>query len=82
MTKKTPAKAAPKPFHIDGGKTIPMRVNGLTAPCLVYEGDKPDVGAKITATLANGVTYAGVVAAVIDADGKVLIEFKDGLTPV
>lgn len=84
MPDKKPAAAASKstPIHIDGGKIVPMTVGDKTAPALLFNGDAPDVGSKITMTLENGVTYRATVADVVEAGGEVMVEFKDGLSPV
>lgn len=60
---------------------LPIQNGAITAPGLVFDGDKPAVGATLEFDPGNGVTYTGVVAAVVEADGNNLVEFKDGIAP-
>lgn len=88
-SKKITAPAAPKPSAkpalpsvIAGAKLVPVRSGDITAPCLEVKGAAPSKGSKITAKLANGITYSGVVADTSTADGKTLIHFKNGIQVV
>jgi hypothetical protein len=58
------------------------RGDGHSPPCLSYDGAAPEVGEEITFTLENGVTYFGIVADAIEADGNVFVEFASGMNPV
>lgn len=76
-------KQAPKKVAapILGAKLVTLNTDGSSAPALIYRGPVPKVGTKLLATLDNGVTYAGIVADATEADGEVLVEFRDGLKP-
>ena len=65
---------------IKGAKIVTMRKATGTYPALSYRGDVPKVGTKLRATLDNGVTYSGLVADVVEVDGELLVEFRDGLS--
>lgn len=51
-------------------------------PVAIYRGTAPEKGKVIRITLDNGLTYSGKVADVTEADGEVMVEFKDGIAPV
>lgn len=53
----------------------------VTYPAIVFAGDIPVKGEKIGVVLKNGITYTGTVFDATEADGEVLVEFTDGLTP-
>ena len=55
---------------------------GVSTPAALYDGKAPKVGQRLHFKLANGVTYTGIVADATEADGNVLVEFKDGIKPV
>ena len=76
------ATRAPKAGPIIGARIVTMDKGGSSTPGLAYKGDLPEVGATIRATLDNAVTYSGVVADAIETGGGVLVEFKNGLTPL
>ena len=78
MAKRTTKAPAP----ITGARIFSMPTASGTAPALIFKGDVPAAGTVLRATLANGVTYRGTVADATEADGEVLVEFKDGLSPV
>lgn len=74
---------APEKLDLIKGVTLTRtKLDGVSAPCAIYDGDAPRKGTKIAFKLDNGVTYTGTVAGVTEADGNVLVEFKDGITPV
>jgi hypothetical protein len=52
-----------------------------TTPAMLYKGAKPKAGDVLQFAMSNGVTYSGTVADATEADGGVLVEFVDGLTP-
>lgn len=65
-----------------GAKLITMPRGDQTFPALIYAADEaPAKGAKIKVKLDNGVTYTGTVHDSTMADGEVLVELRDGLTP-
>lgn len=71
-----------KPNEIKGARIVRINNDGVSAPCIVYDGEEPAKGSTIKFELDNGVTYSGKVADVTSADGNVLVEFKDGIVPV
>lgn len=77
-------KKTKKPEIIKGGYTVRVGApGGVSHPALIYDGDKPpEVGSKIQFLLANGVIYTGVVGDTTGADGSILVEFKDSISPV
>jgi len=81
MTKKTPAKADPKPTVINGSKIKPMFVKGVTTPCLFTSDNAPPNGSTITFKVGRK-TYSGAVAHTFKADGETVVSFKGGITPV
>ena len=74
---------APEKLDLIKGVTLTrLKMDGVSKPCALYDGDAPSKGAKIAFKLDNGVVYSGIVADATSADGNVLVEFKDGITPV
>ncbi len=71
-----------KPDEIEGVTLTSIRTPGRSEPAARFKGNAPEKGKTIRFTLSNGVTYSGTVADATDADGEVLVEFKDGLTPI
>ncbi|MBO29081.1 MAG: hypothetical protein CML61_10070 [Rhodobacteraceae bacterium] len=68
---------------ITGGKLATVGPGtGVSHPALLYSGEAPQKGASIKFILDNGVEYEGTVADATASDGNVLVEFKDGITPV
>lgn len=94
MGTKETALADPKPTTAKPGKPKALTVEGVKLtrirksddepqhPVARYKGEAPSVGDTLTFTLENDVTYSGKVSDATEADGEVLAEFKDGLTPV
>lgn len=84
--KKTPAKAdkkaSVKAGPITGARLVQVPRDGLKYPAAIYRGDKPSKGSKISLKMKNGTTYEGLVHDSTEADGEVLVEFRDGLTPL
>jgi len=87
--KKTPAPAASpdvakakKPELTKGVTLTRIKTDGVSAPCALFDGEAPRKGERLTFKLKNGVTYTGLVADATEADGNVLVEFKDGIAPV
>jgi hypothetical protein len=56
--------------------------DGHSPPCLSYDGLAPSAGQEIRFALENGVTYYGIVADAVEAEGNVFVEFLDGILPV
>jgi len=84
MTKtKKSATAASKsvPETTKGVTLTRLTQDGVSSPCALYRGSAPAKGDKIKFKLANGITYAGIVADATEADGEVLVEFKNGIQP-
>jgi len=91
MNKKATAPADPNPVV---AKPKSRTVEGVTLtrirksddapqhPVAQYQGEAPSVGDTLKFTLENDVTYSGKVSDTTEANGDVLAEFKDGLTPV
>ena len=71
-----------KPDLIKGVTLTRINQGGVSAPCALYDGEVPKKDERITFKLDNGVTYTGIVADATEADGTVLVEFKDGIAPV
>jgi hypothetical protein len=67
---------------ITAPRTTRIREGGKQHTALIYTGDKPEIGAVLRFTLANGVTYEGTVKDFTEAGGEVLAEFSDGPRPV
>jgi len=86
-SKKTaPAEQSAMPQKIEepitGARIIAMPTGTGSTPALIYKGsDIPKAGTKLLAKMDNGTTYSGIVADATEADGEVLVEFRDGLTP-
>ena len=84
-TKKT-APVASKPVRkgptdIKGVTIVRMPRGAVDYPAAVYRGTAPAKGETLRFELDNGVTYAGKVHDVTEADGEVLAEFVDGIAP-
>jgi hypothetical protein len=79
-TKKT-ATAEQSPV-VEGARLIRVPRGDQNFPAAIYEGETPSAGDKIKIKLDNGVTYAGTVHDATSVDGEVMVEFRDGLTPV
>ena len=78
MDKKTSrAKAGP----ITGARIVTMPTPTGTTPAMIYNGEAPEKGAVMQFLMPNGVTYSGTVAGATEADGEVLVEFTNGITP-
>ncbi|WP_232272197.1 hypothetical protein [Thiosulfatihalobacter marinus] len=98
MSGKTETAPADKELMPDAKdkkqKKAPARVEGVKLgrhplssdrpghPYALFKGQAPAIGKKMVFTMPNGVTYEGTVEAAVEADGEVLVEFKDGLKPV
>ena len=67
---------------ITGAKIVTMPTKTGSTPAMIYKGDVPENGSVMKFTMPNGVTYSGTVADVTEADGEVLVEFKNGILPV
>ena len=78
--KGVPAKK--KPELIEGVTLTRIDYSGVSSPCALYDGAAPEKGERISFKLDNGITYSGIVADATEADGNVLVEFEDGITPV
>lgn len=82
-----PAEQEPAPkrkkatLHIEGVSLTKMQRGAVKYPAALYSGEKPSKGDTLKFTLNNGVTYSGVVLDATEADGQVLVEFRDGLKP-
>jgi len=66
---------------ITGARIFTMPTPTGTTPAMIYNGDVPEKGGVLQFAMSNGVTYSGTVANATEADGEVLVEFTDGLTP-
>jgi hypothetical protein len=71
-----------KPDEIKGVTLRSIRTPGRSDPAARFKGTAPEKGKVVRFTLSNGGTYSGIVADATDANGEVLVEFKDGLTPI
>jgi hypothetical protein len=72
-----------EPVLITNPKIVRIgRGDGHSPPCLSYDGSAPNVGQEISFALENGVTYCGIVADAVEADGNVFVEFEDGIEPI
>jgi hypothetical protein len=72
-----------KPVLIANPKIVRIgRGDGHSPPCLSYDGLAPKLGQEISFALENGVTYSGIVADAVEADGNVFVEFENGITPI
>jgi hypothetical protein len=78
----TPLKTAGKPVMIEGEgmKIVPMTSGNRTVPTLIYRGDAPETGARVSFLYENGFTYTGTVEEVTTIDGEVLLTFVGELT--
>jgi len=81
--KKSPAKAASKdvPDVIEGARLIRSLRDGKQYPAALYAADEVPAKGDTLRLVLSGVTYAGKVRAATEADGEVLAEFQDGLSP-
>jgi hypothetical protein len=77
-----PLKTSGKPVMIEGEgmKIVPMNAGDKTVPTLIYRGDAPETGARVSFVHANGFTYTGTVDEVTTIDGEVLLTFVGELT--
>lgn len=66
---------------ITNARLIKMPRGDVTYPAVIFAGDIPAKGEAISVTLENGVTYTGTVHDATEADGEVLAELTNGLTP-
>jgi hypothetical protein len=78
----TPLKTGIKTVRIvgEGLKIIPMTSGNRTVPTLIYRGDAPETGARVSFLHENGFTYTGTVEEVTTIDGEVLLTFVGELT--
>ena len=77
-----PLKATGKPVMIkgEGMQIIPMVAGDKTVPTLIYRGDAPETGARVSFLHVNDFTYTGTVEEVTTIDGEVLLTFVGELT--
>lgn len=83
--KDTTAPADDKPVRKPKiGKATLQTVPHATGsnPAMLIDGDAPTKGSKFTATLDNGINYAGIVSDTQDQGGKTLVTFRDGIEAV
>jgi len=85
-TKQTaPAEQSPTPEKpkgpVTGARLIRIQRGDKRYPAAIYKGEAPSKGSKLTLKMSNGSTYAGIVHDATDADGEVLVEFRDGIKP-
>jgi hypothetical protein len=86
--KKTTAPAEQLPVAeapegpITGARLIRIPRGDQRFPAAIYKGEAPAKGSEIVLKMDNGTSYSGIVHDATDADGEVLVEFRDGLTPV
>lgn len=80
VVKTVPIVSKPLTIVADDLRIFPMRDGKKTIPTLVFTGDAPDVGQKVSFTLKNGVAYSGKVEEVVKVDGKILLTFVEPLT--
>ena len=81
--KKTPDPAASQDVPITGARLIRMPRGDQRYPAALYASTKaPAKGSKINLKMDNGTIYSGTVHDSTEADGEVLVEFRDGLSPV
>jgi len=67
---------------ITGARLIRMPRGDQRYPAALYASTKaPAKGSKINLKMDNGTIYSGTVHDSTEADGEVLVEFRDGLTP-
>jgi hypothetical protein len=82
-SKATGDKIVQNPVLIANPKIVRIgRGDGHSPPCLSYDGPAPNVGQEISFALENGVTYCGIVADAVEADGNVFVEFENGIEPI
>ncbi|WP_260078523.1 hypothetical protein [Phaeobacter inhibens] len=73
------------PVIVVAGVTLgrsPMRANETSHPVAKFKGSTvPERSDVLEFSLANGVTYRGIVADATHVDGEVLVEFSEALQP-
>ena len=67
---------------IKGARLIRIARGDQRYPAAIYKGEAPAKGSKIMLKMGNGSTYSGIVHDATEADGEVIVEFRDGLTLV
>jgi hypothetical protein len=65
---------------IKGARLIRIARGDVRYPAAIYKGEAPAKGSKIMLKMGNGSTYSGIVHDATEADGDVIVEFRDGLT--
>ena len=65
---------------IKGARLIRLARGDHRYPAAIYKGEAPAKGSKIMLKMGNGSTYSGIVHDATEADGEVIVEFRDGLT--
>lgn len=66
---------------VETPRLIRMSRGDKSYPAIIFRGDKPEKGDVLAVPLENGITYIGTVYDATEADGEVLVEFRNGLTP-
>ena len=79
LAEQSPAPEKPR-GSIKGARLIRIARGDQRYPAAIYKGEAPAKGSKISFKMANGSTYSGIVHDATDADGEVIVEFRDGLT--
>lgn len=87
---KDKATASADQAHVPAAKAVdgvklgrhPLTSESAGHPFARFKGKAPKSGEVLEFKLENGVTYTGIVSEAKEADGEVLAEFKDGVTPV
>ena len=79
MAEQFPAPEKPK-GPIKGARLIRIARGDVRYPAAIYKGEAPANGSKIMLKMGNGSTYSGIVHDATEADGEVIVEFRDGLT--
>jgi|GEM_PF-3046665 len=75
---KAPAPADEKPVR---ATVVTVAHATGSNPAMLIDGPAPSKGDTFAATLANGVTYQGIVAATKPSGGKTLVTFANGIAP-
>ena len=79
LAEQSPAPEKPK-GPIKGARLIRLARGDQRYPAAIYKGEAPAKGIKITLKMGNGSIYSGIVHDATEADGEVIVEFRDGLT--
>ena len=79
LAEQSPAPEKPNGL-IKGARLIRIARGDQRYPAAIYKGEAPAKGSKIMLKMGNGSTYSGIVHDATEADGEVIVEFRDGLT--